>query len=589
MWSRRPDLVLADIMMPGLDGLGLLQAVRADPALRDLPVILLSARAGEESRIQGLQDGADDYLVKPFSGRELTARVAVHLELSRIRNASQEAVRESEARYRNLFNQAVDGIFVADATGRYSDVNPTGANMLGYTPEELRQLTLADVLAPEELPRLPGQFKELERGAIVRNEWRFRRKDGSTFPGELVGRRFADGRMLGIVCDITARVESEEALREADRRKDVFLATLAHELRNPLAPIKSGLQILQRGDADGATAGRVRDMMARQVDHLVRLVDDLLEVSRISRGQIELRKETIDLAQIVNDAVAAVQPLIAGFRHRLTVSLPPRSLILEADPTRIAQALINLMNNAAKFTAPGGRIDISAGEEDQQAVVSVQDNGAGIPEGELSRVFDLFTKIDRGTVHSQGGLGIGLALARSIVEMHGGRIEARSAGADQGSEFTIRLSLAKSSAVEIQTENASELEATAPTRRILVVDDNRDVADSLAMLLEALSPHVRVAYDGRTALELAAAFRPEVVFIDLGMPEMDGYETARRLRQLPNGHDFLLVALTGWGQEENRRRARNSGFDEHLTKPADLKHLEGASARGADKTSLSRR
>ena len=291
--DRRPDLVLSDVMMPNMDGLDLLRELRADAALSTVPVILLSARAGEEFRIEGLQDGADDYLVKPFSARELMARVAAHLELARIRKASQEAIRESEERYRSLFEQAVDGIFLADPTGRYVDANSAGAQMLGYTLEELRQLTFSDVIAPEEISRLPEQFAELDRGAIVRNEWRLRRKDGVTFPGELVGRQFPDGRLLGIVRDVTERKRAEEALREADRSKDVFLATLAHELRNPLAPIRSGLQILQLVGACGAKATQVRDMMARQVDHLVRLVDDLMEVSRVSRGRSSCERNAL--------------------------------------------------------------------------------------------------------------------------------------------------------------------------------------------------------------------------------------------------------------------------------------------------------
>ena len=240
--DRPPDLVLSDIMMPNMDGLGLLRALRADPALTAVPVILLSARTGEEARIAGMQEGADDYLVKPFSARELMARVGAHLELARVRRAAQEAIRESEERYRSLFEQAVDGIFLADPTGRYVDVNSAGAEMLGYTVDEIRGLTIADVVDPEDVARIPEQLARLEANEAVRSEWRFRRKDGSTFSGEVVGRRFPGGRVVGIVRDVTARVEAEEALREADRSKDVFLATLAHELRNPLAPIRSGLE-----------------------------------------------------------------------------------------------------------------------------------------------------------------------------------------------------------------------------------------------------------------------------------------------------------------------------------------------------------
>ena len=330
---------------------------------------------------------------------------------------------------------------------------------------------------------------------------------------------------------------------------------------------------------DGGRAARVRDMMARQVDHLVRLVDDLMEVSRLSRGMIELRKERIDLAQAVNDAVAASQPLIADHGHRLTVSLPPRRLPLDADPTRIAQVFTNLLNNAARFTNPGGRIEISAREEDGEAVVSVRDNGIGIASGELRRVFDLFARIDNGVGHAGAGFGIGLALARSLVEMHGGRIEAHSEGPGRGSEFTIHLPLAAASADAATKAAAEPAVPPVSARSVLVVDDNRDVGDSLVMLLELLGMDVRVAYDGPSALESAVGFKPEIVFLDLGMPKMDGYETARRLRQLSNGRDVRLVALTGWAQSDDRRRTREAGFNEHLTKPVDLDLLSEVLAR----------
>jgi CheY-like chemotaxis protein len=347
---------------------------------------------------------------------------------------------------------------------------------------------------------------------------------------------------------------------------------LAHELRNPLAPIRTGLDLLRSG-VEGAKAVKLRDTMARQVDHLVRLVDDLLEVSRFSRGLIELRKERIDLAQVVNEAIAASQDLIAAHGHVLSVSLAPEPLPLDADPTRLAQVVTNLLNNAVKFTSPGGRIEVSARPQDGEAVLSVRDNGAGIPADKLTSVFDLFTQLDSARDRSNGGLGIGLAMVRGLVDMHGGRVDAHSKGLGQGSEFTVRLPLAAAGAAE----QSDGVEARAPAgarRRMLVVDDNRDIADVLVMLLETLDADVRVAYDGGSALGIVAAFRPDIVFLDIGMPVMDGCETARRIRQRPEGRDILLVALTGWGQEQDRRRTREAGFDKHLVKPVSVEQVQ---------------
>jgi PAS domain S-box-containing protein len=380
-------------------------------------------------------------------------------------------------------------------------------------------------------------------------------------------------RYVGATLDITERKRSEEALREADRRKDEFLAMLAHELRNPLQPIKSGLDILRLG-VDNVKAGQVRAMMARQVDHLVRLVDDLLEVSRVSRGRIELRKERIHLGQVVNDAVAASQSLMAEKEHRLTVSLAPEPLPLDADPTRLAQVVINLLNNAAKFTDPGGQIEISTRREGSEAVVSVRDNGAGIPGEQLTCVFELFTQLDNGVNQSRGGLGIGLALVRSLVTMHGGRVEARSKGAGHGSEFVVRLPVAAPSTAELPKEPATSAAEKGPAQRIVVVDDNWVIVDAFVMMLETMDTDVRVAYDGKSALETIAAFEPEVVFMDIGMPVMDGNETARRIRQLPHAENIFLVALTGWGREQDRHRSREAGFDKHLVKPVDFDEVQ---------------
>ncbi|MCW2286548.1 signal transduction histidine kinase/CheY-like chemotaxis protein [Rhodoblastus acidophilus] len=376
---------------------------------------------------------------------------------------------------------------------------------------------------------------------------------------------------VGAFLDVTRLKQAEDALREADRRKDEFIAMLAHELRNPLAPLRTGLAVLRAG-VDSAQAARLQETMARQVDHLVRLVDDLLEVARFSRGLIELRRENIELAQAVDDAVSASQPLMAKRHMRLTVALTPEPLPLDADPTRLAQVLSNLLNNAAKFTPPGGQVEISTRREAGEAVVSVRDTGAGIPPEKRSCIFDLFMQLGNDDASHGGGLGIGLALVRKLVEMHGGRVEVFSEGLGRGSEFIVRLPLAQASGVSAEPDAIPS--ARGARRRVLVVDDTRDIADVLVMLLETLDADVRVAYDGQTALDIVAAFAPEIVLLDIGMPGMDGCEAARRIRQLPQGKDIYLVALTGWGQEKDRRRTREAGFDEHLVKPVDFEQVE---------------
>ncbi|WP_170153457.1 PAS domain S-box protein [Roseiarcus fermentans] len=501
------------------------------------------------------------------------------------RAGAEASLRDSEERFRLSFAHASIGFAMTAPDGRILDANAAQCAITGYSLEELRSAVFTELVHPEDraanLALEEKMFAGEIPGYVLEN--RVVRKGGDSIwvrksVSLIRGADDAPRWIVALIEDITTRVEAVEALREADRRKDEFLATLAHELRNPLAPLRSGLDALKRAGADREKATWVRDMMARQVDHLVRLVDDLLEVSRISRGLIELRKEPVDLAQVMNDAVDASRPLIAERRHHLTVSLPSGPLQLEADPTRLAQILINLLNNAARYTEPGGRIEMSAWEENGEAVARVRDSGYGIPADALPRVFELFTRMDSSSDLSQSGLGIGLALVRRLVDLHGGRIDARSEGVGRGSEFLVRLPLAKAEAPETGARPAAG-PAAASARRILVVDDYRDVADSLAMLLESMGMEVRVAYGGASALEAAALFRPEIVFLDLGMPKMDGYETARRLRDLPGGQDMLLVALTGWGQAEDRRRTRDAGFDEHLTKPMGLDPLSDVLAR----------
>jgi signal transduction histidine kinase/ActR/RegA family two-component response regulator len=385
-------------------------------------------------------------------------------------------------------------------------------------------------------------------------------------------------RMLDLLArqaaDLIERRQAEEALKEADRRKDEFLATLAHELRNPLAPIRNSLHILRLAGSDSGTAERVHEMMERQVGHMVRLVDELMEVSRITRGKIELRKEQVELADIIRSAVETSKPLIEAAGHQLAISLPAEPVTLEADPVRLTQVIANLLNNAAKFTKEGGQIWLDVRRKRSNAVVSVRDNGLGIPPDMLPKVFDLFTQLDRTYNRAQGGLGIGLTLVRSLVDMHGGSVEAKSDGPGQGSEFVVRLPLAVGKiGMYDRVESAGRLAPVVP-RRILVVDDSRDAADSLGMLLKFLGADVLTANDGPAALEALKTYRPSVVLLDLGMPGMDGLEVARRARSQPEGRNVTLIALSGWGQEQDRRRSKEAGIDHHLVKPVDLSALE---------------
>jgi signal transduction histidine kinase len=380
--------------------------------------------------------------------------------------------------------------------------------------------------------------------------------------------------------EIAERQRAEAALREADRRKDQFLATLAHEMRNPLAPVRNALQIMRLAGDDPVAAEQARDMIERQVQQMVRLVDDLLDISRITRGKVALKTERVGLSSVVADAVETSRPLIEAARHELTVSLPADPIELEADPTRLAQVLSNLLNNAAKYTDPGGRIRLSAGREVGGVTVRVRDTGIGIAPEMLPRIFDLFVQADRSGQRGQGGLGIGLTLVRTLVEMHGGTVEAHSGGPGQGSEFIVRLPLTRTQQPSSPEGNGQDSPAPElPPRRVLVVDDHVDAAQSLAMLMRILGQDVRTAHDGSQALREARDFQPQVAFLDIGLPGMTGYDLARRFRDQPGGDKVLLVALTGWGQEEDRRRAREAGFNEHLTKPVEPSALEELLAR----------
>jgi signal transduction histidine kinase/ActR/RegA family two-component response regulator len=371
------------------------------------------------------------------------------------------------------------------------------------------------------------------------------------------------------------RARAEEELRDADRRKDEFLALLAHELRNPLAPLRNGLQVMRLAGNDAGAVAQARAMMDRQLGHMVRLIDDLLDVSRIGRHKMELRRARVALSDVVDNAVETARPVIEAAGHKLTVSLPPEPVFLDADLTRLAQVLSNLLTNSAKYTTAGGQIWLTALRRGDEVVASVRDTGIGIPAEALPRVFDMFSQVDRSIERSTGGLGIGLALVKGLVEMHGGTVTAESDGPGKGSTFTVRLpAVGAGDGPMLVTSPEDDRPSTVPKRRILVVDDNQDSARTMGGLLELLGHEVHTANDGLEAVEAVEEFGPEVILMDVGMPRMNGYEAARRIREQPWGRDVIIIALTGWGQEGDRVQSREAGCDGHLVKPVNFPDLD---------------
>jgi PAS domain S-box-containing protein len=376
--------------------------------------------------------------------------------------------------------------------------------------------------------------------------------------------------VAGTTRDVTERKQLEGSLIDADRRKDEFLATLAHELRNPLAPIRTAVHLLKAGDPTQDNLRAAREIIDRQVHHMVRLVDDLMDVSRITLGQVNLRNERVSLRRVIDDALEAAAPAIEAGNHRLVVDVPGASLQLEGDATRLSQVFQNLLDNAAKYTPPGGTITLRAEQRGEKIVVSVRDTGIGITPDAQSRVFELFTRVHPSDHIKTSGLGIGLSLAKKLIDLHLGDIEVRSEGAGLGSEFIVTLpAVSAAQAVSPVADNLIALVKPDASRRVLVVDDNRDAAESLGMLLEMQQCKVCVAFDGLQALEALDTFKPDIALLDIGMPGMDGYELARRIRGTPRGRHLVLIALTGWSQADDKKRAADAGFDEHLTKPVD--------------------
>jgi signal transduction histidine kinase len=565
-----PELVVSDVMMPELDGFGLIAAMRADHALHDVPVLLLSARAGEEARIEGVNAGADDYLVKPFSARELLTRVDSQLMRARIRQAE----RAHMVRMANTFQQAPAAIAIV----RGPDL---GFELVNDRFVELSwQRELIGLPMRRAFPELEGQgmVEEMElaltSGRPVTGKARrvMLKRDGGLqecyFDYVHQPVRNARGevdRVAIVAFEVTELVRARRDAELANRTKDDFLAMVGHELRNPLSPILIALELMRLKGLGGLA--REHAAIERQAHHLVRLVDDLLDVARIAQGKIALRPERVELSKLLAQALETVSGLLEERQQTLELDVPPHGLAVDADPMRFMQVLVNLLTNAAKYSNLGGHIRLQAGAVEGRAVIRVGDTGIGIGPEMLPHLFDKFVQAPQSLDRSRGGLGLGLAIARSLVQLHGGEIEAHSAGLGAGSEFTIRMPLAGDLASAPLASAAPGGPAAAAPRRVLLVDDNQDVLQGLRALLEVGGHEVQAVADPASALRASATFVPDLAILDIGLPGMDGYELATELRRRPGYGNTRLVALTGYGQPADQARAHAAGFAAHLVKP----------------------
>jgi PAS domain S-box-containing protein len=596
-----PDCVVLDYTLPDMDALEVLAAIVGLDGLTVCPVLVLTGTADARLGPTVLRAGAQDFIGKSWMSAESLTRA--------VENAVERWAMTRELRARTVALQASEAQLVLGVA-----VAGLGLTRIDYNTDTVVLDPIAAALfglaAGVPLPRsaIHATFHPDDKNEIVRRmqqsldptgegsfnmEHRVVHPDGSVhwlsvkkqvMFAETAGTRRPVSSVLAAM-DITDRKRDEEKLRqlaadlaEADRRKDEFLATLAHELRNPLAPIRIGLQLMKRAVGQPETIDRTLSMMERQLAQMVRLLDDLLDVSRISRGKLELRKERLLLATVLDSAVETSGPLIGQMGHELTVSLPEQPLTVDADMTRLAQVFLNLLNNAAKYSDRGGHIRLNVELQGADAVVSVKDTGIGIDADQLSKIFEMFTQIDGSLERSQGGLGIGLSLVKRLVDMHGGSVEAKSDGLGMGSEFVVRLPavIEASQPQALVFEDKSEETKTEGTKslfRILIVDDNRDGADSLSELLQMMGSDTRTAYDGQQGVDIAGEYRPDVILLDIGLPKLNGFEACRLIREQPKGKDAVIIAMTGWGQEEDRRRSREAGFDHHMVKPVDLQAL----------------
>lgn len=569
--ANMPDLVILDVKLPDVSGFEVCRRIKEDPSTASIPILHLSTTFVElEDKIHGLEGGADGYLTDVLEPLELIATVKALLRARRAEEAAQSSNRQWQA----TFNAVNDGVILLDRDGRVIQANQAMERIVAKPWNEVLGATLQELLGLPDEPSANPFLRMIESQSRAVSEVR---QAGRWLHVAVDPLKNSQGLLRGAVCivsDVTDRRRLEEELRRraeelaaADRRKDEFLAMLAHELRNPLAPILNSLGLIRQENPSGSDLGLSLEIAERQVKHMARLLDDLLDVSRFTQGKIQLQKSPVDFATVIAHAVETSTPLMKAKRHRLTVNPPTEPVWIQGDATRLEQVVANLLNNAAKYTEPGGAIALEAERDGDELVMRLTDTGIGLSEPMVDRVFDLFAQADLSLDRSQGGLGIGLTLVRSLVELHGGTVSARSPGLGRGSEFTVRLPVPKEAlALAAEAPGPANRDASAPLR-ILVVDDHEDSATSLARLLRSWGHHARVCFDGPAAIEILSHDAYDVVLLDIGLPGMSGYEVAEQLRQRPGCDKLVLVALTGYGQEQDLRRSEFAGFDRHLVKP----------------------
>ena len=596
--ASMPDLVLLDVKLPDINGFEVCRQIKASPETAAILVLQTSAAAVQSiDRIRGLDGGADSYLIEPIEPGELIAHVRA---LLRVRRA-EGALRESEERFRQMAENIDDVFWMLDpATDQLLYVSPAYHRLWGDSAAlpQPGPGHWAGRIHPDDEAAVEAVYRALASGSPYEIEYRIVRPNGTTrWVAERTfavrDSRDAIYRLAGVVNDISERKANEMVLRDADRRKDEFLAMLAHELRNPLAPIRNAIELLEPSRAPTPqNFEKMREVIGRQVRHLSRLVDDLLDVARITQGKITLRQETVSLAAAIEAAVETVAPALTKKAHTLRTEMPDDSLYIVGDGVRIAQVLGNILSNAVKYTPLEGEILIDVRESDGDVQITVRDNGIGMSAETIPHIFDLFVQSQNSLERSEGGLGIGLPLARTLVELHGGQIHAFSAGAGQGSEFVVRLPLTRFAQTGQQAGPGEAAVAaplvapgTGPALRLLLVDDSVDAATLLSMVLEADGYDVRIAHEATQALEAAAQFKPEVVLLDLGLPGMDGFQLAQEMRKLDSTAGALLVAVTGYGQAADRQRSHDAGFDYHLVKPVAVEEIHRVIERRFPKVS----
>ena len=573
------DAAIIDYELRWTSGIEVLRKIkRARP---ECPVLMFTGSGSTEVAVEAMKEGLDDYVTKT---PKHYGRLPYALEAALDRHSAERA----RAQLAAVVESSDDAIIGMTLEGTVTSWNGGAARLLGYASSEILGQPIARTIPPRLREEEAHTLTRIARGERVNHYETVRQaKDGLAIPVSVRLSPILDrsGRIIGIskiARDVTERKRVEEALRLADQRKDAFLATLAHELRNPLTPIRYATRLLEPG-VPPQMASDARKMIDRQLAQMARLLDDLLDVSRVTRGVLEIRREQLDLREIVASAVASAKPLAEAAQQELVVSVPAEPLSVSGDSVRLGQILGNLLHNATKYTPAGGHIEVTAGRDDEAVVVSVKDNGVGIAPEALPTIFDLFVQLEAPGSRSAGGLGIGLSLARDLARLHGGSIGAQSAGSGLGSDFILRLPrvVEVTALTEPVAAPGKVVALGAAGVRVLIVDDNIDAATSLSYVLGLAGYDTAIAHDGKRALEIAEVLRPAIVLLDIGLPGISGHEVGRRLRAAPWAQDLRLIAVTGWGHETDRAKSLEAGFDAHLTKPIDPEMLLQHIARAA--------